>query len=251
MDTIFVKTAAQNIIQTNRTRPRKHETFRLYSSAFSFLPADVYPEKRRFPYSKKGTPHRTICASPSQPKQVRIHELHFYPFVEDPLLYPYAHHQEIERVVLHLRGAMRFPGLLSKHSNLRELDIAGTGGPDDEEPTVLIEGDLSVFQDLIWLRIYDCNVDIPNELRGLEHIKYLWIEGLAGKVGVKEFPKGILDMKDLEALSLHLYPIEKLPDELINLRKLQLLYLVGTNVTAEEAHRIADQMPNLKYLWHD
>jgi len=254
IDTIFVETPSYKRIKTNRTKPRSHERFKLYSSAYSFLPVDVYPEKRRFSYSNNADAHREICASPSSPKQVRIHELHFYPFIDDPLLYPYAHHQEIERVVLHLKGRMMFPGLLSKHSNLRELDIAGGGAPEEEEPAVLIEGDLSLFQNLVSLRIYDCNVEITNELRGLQSIKYLWIEGYAlkaGKVGLKELPKGILEMKDLEVLNLFNNPIERLPDELIHLKKLRVLSLQGTNVTAEEAHRIADQMPNLKYLWHD
>lgn len=218
----------------------------LYSSSISFMEKD---DPRRAVFYLQGP--RFICSEKSLPKDIRIENLFFYLFIEDTTIYPYQNHKEIEWLSLdNCHGPMQLPGIISGHRNLKKLRINGLRPipPDTSKIYLSITDSIGVFSKLESLS-FD-GVAIKDEdiakLKLLPNLKHLWIQ----ESGMSGFPMAFTEMKNLEVLVLNLECIDKLPDELKNLKKLKLLNLDATNVSPEEAHRIADQMPALRYLNH-
>lgn len=243
-DTIFVHRTRYDLVVTKRTVPKPNEKFYVFSSYFCFMPEGSFLGMRnhREPkYSRDN--YRKNCNTPDNPIPYSIQALNFHGFIEDSLLYPYYSHSEIESLILSIQSNIRIPGILLGHKNLKDLEIDDLGG----HWKVNFDADTAWLKQLISLKVFIAKVPNGFDFSPLKNIKSLELFDC----GIKEFPMGIIEMKDLEVLILNGNPIDKLPDELSQLKKLRLLSLGETKISPEEAHRIADQMPSVRYLFHN
>lgn len=120
-----------------------------------------------------------------------------------------------------------FPEGLQNLSKLEQIRIVG----DVKVKTLPVS--FCKMSKLKVLELYNCSITaLPPEIGGLQELKQLTVTNEANeKLGMKKLPVELMNLTELEAITISGTLLAKLPSELCNLNKLTELRLPGNHIT--------------------
>jgi len=200
----------------------------------------IAPPKTQYTYYNRMPAE--ICEQSAYPNHERIDGLVFRPFINDST-YPYAHHQEITKILIGTAHDMEFPGVFANHENLTHLTIMPYIPKSiDSLPRLTITKEIAKLKHLKSIFIQDCLIDsLPEEFGELSNLEHLHLNDC----GMKKIPESFSKLTQLKTLYIDDGHFTQLPEDMSAMKNLEQLELEYCAITDQKE---LDKLLTLKKL---